>query len=173
MRVALPFFLSPSPAIRGKENVVKTRRIIVCSLLSAVVLACAVGMAKIDRPWHNGSVWDIGFIRVKPGMDEAYLKYLAGEWKQRQEALKKEGVILSYKVISTKAHTVADWNLMLLTEFKDLASMEANQDKAEEISEKVGGDDQKQMQGYKDRLDIREVVGSRLAREVILEPKAK
>jgi hypothetical protein len=29
------------------------------------------------------------------------------------------------------------------------------------------------MQGYKDRSEIREVMGDRLAREIVLEPKAR
>jgi len=41
------------------------------------------------------------------------------------------------------------------------------------VSQKVGGNDEKQMQGYKDRLEIREVMGNRLAREISLEPKGR
>jgi hypothetical protein len=33
------------------------------------------------------------------------------------------------------------------------------------------GSDEKVMQGFKDRTEIREVIGNRLAREMILEPK--
>ena len=39
------------------------------------------------------------------------------------------------------------------------------------LLQKAIGDDQKQMAGYKERLEIREVIGTRLAREVVLEPK--
>jgi hypothetical protein len=127
--------------------------------------------ARADRPYRNGSVWNIAFIRVKPGMNEAYMNYLTGQWKQTQEALKKEGLVLSYMVIDTEAHSPTDWNLMLMTEYKDLATMEANEQKEEAVAEKVVGDDQKQMQGYKDRLEIREVMGERLARQIILEPR--
>ncbi|MFN2491692.1 MAG: hypothetical protein ABR501_02270 [Pyrinomonadaceae bacterium] len=35
------------------------------------------------------------------------------------------------------------------------------------------GTDEKQMQGYKDRSEIREIMGDRLAREIVLEPKSK
>src|SRR4029453_5541660 len=49
--------------------------------------------------------------------------------------------------------------------------MEANQDKADALAQKVVGDDQKQMEGYKERTAIREVLGERLAREITLEPK--
>jgi hypothetical protein len=36
--------------------------------------------------------------------------------------------------------------------------------------DKVFGGDEKVMQGYKERSDIREVLGTRLAREISLEP---
>ena len=50
---------------------------------------------------------------------------------------------------------------------------EAPQDRkyAGEPTRTVIGDDNKQMQGYRDRLEIREVLGDRLARQILLEPK--
>jgi len=127
--------------------------------------------AQMERPTRNGTVWELSFIHVKPGMDSAYNKYLASDWKKEQEALKSAGVILSYKVIGTEAHSPNDWDLMLMVEFKDLATLEANQDKADALLQQMFGGDEKVMQGYKERSDIREVLGTRLAREVILEPK--
>ena len=58
-----------------------------------------------------------------------------------------------------------------MTEHKDLATMEANEAKADALTQRVVGDDQKQMQGYKDRMDRREIVGNRVAREIVLEPR--
>ena len=65
----------------------------------------------------------------------------------------------------------ADWNLMLMTEYKDLASMEAAEPKADALGQKLFGGDEKVRQGYKERLEIREVLGNRLSREIILEPR--
>jgi hypothetical protein len=145
--------------------------------LGAIVIALLiVGIsvfAQVNRPYHNGTVWNIAFIRMKPGMETAYLNYLAGQWKANQEAAKKEGLILSYKVLEVEGHTPGEWNLMLMTQFKDLATMEANEDKGDALAQKMIGNDEKQMQGYKDRSEIREVMGGRLAREVILEPKSR
>lgn len=138
-------------------------------LLLAVV--CVSVYAQVKRPYRNGSVWNLAFIRTKPGMDTAYMNYLASDWKKNQEAAKKEGLILSYKILETEGHTPADWNLILMTEYKDLATMEANEPKADALAQRVIGDDQKQMLGYKDRSEIREVMGGRLAREVVLEPR--
>jgi len=143
-------------------------KIIVCAVLLIVAVS---GFAQVNRPYRNGSVWTIAFIRIKPGMDTAYLNYLAGMWKTEQEAQKKEGLTLSYKVLAVEGHTPGEFNLMLMTEYKDLASMEAGEDKADALAQKVVGNDEKQMQGYKDRGEIREVMGNRLAREIVLEPK--
>jgi hypothetical protein len=138
----------------------------------AMLLTLSISVsAQVSRPYHNGSVWNVAFIRMKPGMDTAYLNYIATDWKRNQEAMKKAGIILSYKVLTTEAHGVNDFNIILMTEFKDLATMEANQDKADNLAQQVVGTDAKQMQGYKERLEIREVLSDRLSREIILAPK--
>jgi len=147
------------------------KRILVSSLIVLILTLSIVVVAQVSRPYRNGSVWQISFIQMKPGMDTAYLNYVAGDWKRENEALKKDGQILSYKVITTEGHTSTDWNIMLMVEYKDLATMEANEAKADNLAQTVIGNDEKQMQGYRDRLAIREVMGTRLAREIVLEPR--
>jgi hypothetical protein len=149
----------------------QTRRILLGSLVVTVLLLGVSVYAQVKRPYRNGSVWAVSFIKVKPGMNEAYMNYLANQWKNNQEAAKKEGLILSYKVLTTEAHDTQDWNLLLMTEHKDLATMEANDPKADALAQRVIGDDQKQMQGFRDRSEIREPMGFRLAREIVLEPE--
>jgi len=149
---------------------VKKRNLIVGSLLAALLIVGVSVYAQVNRPYRNGSVWNIAFIRIKPGMDTAYMNYVAGQWKAEQEAQKKDGNILSYRVLSVEAHTPGEWNLMLMTEYKSLAAMEASEDKADAVAQRVVGNDEKQMQGYRERAEIREVMGARLAREIILEP---
>lgn len=149
------------------------KKLFVSSLVLALLVIGVSVYAQVNRPYHNGSVWNIAFIRIKPGMDTAYLNYIAGQWKAEQEAQKKDGNILSYRVLSVEAHTPGEWNLMLMTEYKSLAAMEANEDKSDAVAQRVVGNDEKQMQGYRERSEIREVMGARLARELILEPKAR
>lgn len=120
-------------------------------------------LKKSDR-----HVWVLSFIRVKQGMAFAYEKYLAGDWKKEQEALKAMGMILSYKVIRAEAHNGTDWNLMLMVEYRDLATLEA---KADALLEKKFGGNEKVMQGFIERCEIREVLDTRLAEGISLEPK--
>ncbi len=151
----------------------KLKRTFIGSLVLVVLIVGVSVFAQINRPFHNGSVWSITFVRMKPGLETAYLNYLAGQWKTNQEARRKQGLILSYKVIGTEAHNPADWNVMLMIEFKDLATMEANEDKDEVLGQKLIGPDEKRIQGFKDRSEIREIVADRLAREIVLEPKRR
>jgi hypothetical protein len=151
----------------------KKKNMLVGSLLLALLVVGVSVYAQVNRPYHNGGIWDVAFIRMKPGMETAYMNYLAGQWKAEQEAQKKDGNVLSYKVLSVEGHNPGEFNLMLMTEYKNLATMEANEDKADAVAQRVIGDDEKQRQGYKERLEIREVMGNRLAREIILEPKSR
>jgi hypothetical protein len=148
----------------------KTRRTLVVTLVATLLLGVTV-FAQVSRPYRNGSVWDIGLIRMKPGMDSAYLHYIATDWKREQEELKKDGLILSYKVLTTESHGSNDWNIMLMTEYKDLATMESNETKQDALYQRVTGNDEKQRRGYRERLEIREVMSNRIAREIVLEPR--
>ena len=147
------------------------KRITIALLAAAVLTLSVAALAQVNRPYRNGSAWNVSFIRMKPGMETAYLNYIATDWKRNQEALKKDGLILSYKVLTTEPHNPGDFNIMLMTEYKDLATMEANEKKADDLAQKVVGDDEKQRQGYRERLEVREVMGIRLAREIVLEPR--
>ncbi len=148
----------------------KTKMLGAALVISLVMLGFSL-YAQVTRPFHPGSVWGIQFIRVKPGMDNAYKNWLASDWKKEQEAFKSSGLILGYKVLETEAHGPNDYNMMLMTEFKDLATVEANEQKMDALAQQVMGADQQQEQGYKNRESLREPLGTRIAREVVLAPR--
>jgi hypothetical protein len=143
------------------------------ALVLAVVclLSFALPMLAQAKPYHEGSVWQIQYIHVKAGMEDRYSRYLAGDWKKEQEAMKKAGYVLSYKAISTEAHAPTDPNVILMTEYKDLTTLEANADKRDQLGQELFGGTQKVEAGYVDRSSYRDIIGGRLAREIVLEPK--
>ena len=148
-------------------------RVIAVLAFAAMLLPTfPLAQAAPARPYHDGPVWDIAFIKAKPGLALNYMNWLATDWKTEHEALKKAGLILNYMVIETESHSPSDFDLMLMTEYKDLATMEANQDKAEAVANQaLNSNDQKMIAGYQERATWREIIGNRLAREIILEPK--
>ena len=149
----------------------RTKHLVLYACLIVLMLAGGGYTQMPSRPYRNGSVWSIAFIHTHAGMGNAYLTYLTTDWKREQEALKQQGMILSYKVLTTEAHGANDWDVMLMTEYKDLATMEANEAKADALTTSHLGGDQKIEQGYRDRSSMRDIVGERLAREIILQPR--
>jgi len=162
-----------------KKTSIATLLVGVALLLPTLVLAQATSSSTSTatppaRPFHDGPVWTLTFVHTKPGLGLNYMNYLATEWRKEQDAMKKAGLILDYKVIGAESHSPTDWDLMLMTEYKDLATLEANEDKMEAVAmQALDMNDQKMLQGYQERSSWREIIGDRLAREIILEPKSK
>jgi len=144
---------------------------IVSALAAGCLLLFALPTMAQSKPYHEGSVWQMQCVHVKAGMEDRYARYLAGDWKKEQDAMQKAGYVLSYKAISTEAHNPTDCNVILMTEYKDLTTMEANADKAEQLGQQLFGGTPKIEAGYMDRASYRDIIGSRLAREIVLEPK--
>jgi hypothetical protein len=60
--------------------------------------------------------------------------------------------------------------MLILREYKSLAQMEADEEKSDKLSsETMHEDDQKAMQGYQDRSNVRVILSTRTARELILK----
>jgi hypothetical protein len=137
------------------------------ALFATLLLLAASASAQIFRYYTNGSIWTVTTVKIKAGMDPAYLQYLDGPFKKESDAMVKAGYMKSYKLLRT-VDDDSSWNLMILREYKGLADLEANEEKADALLRQVAGDDQAQMKGYEDRSKIREVLGTKTARELML-----
>jgi len=135
-------------------------------LLSLLCLASAC-FAQ-EAPYTQGSVWGITLVKVKPGMLDDYLKNLIGAWKKQNEQAKKEGLVLSYKVISAPAANRDDWNLMLMVEYKNMAALDEADAKFRAILPKLSTEEE-QKKGVRARAEIREIIGDKLGRELVLK----
>ena len=121
-----------------------------------------------EAPYTEGSVWAISLIRVKTGMFDDYVKTLNDQTKKVYEQAKKEGLVLSYKVISAPAANRDDWNLMLMVEFKNMAALDETDAKFRAINLKLFSQEQQKKQ-VQARAEIREIIGDKLGRELILK----
>src|SRR5260370_32653319 len=100
--------IKPMHFIQRKEKSMRKQRALVICLGVCLLLLGASVYAQMVRPTHSGTVWELSFIRVKPGMGTAYDKYLASDWKTEQEALKPAGINLPYNIIGTEPHSPID-----------------------------------------------------------------
>ena len=145
----------------------KTLKAVVCIGVFAAMAVVPV-LGQVHKYFTPGTVWTVTMVRVASGMDQSYLQYLDGQFKKSEDAQVKAGFQKSYKILRTLDDD-GGWNLLLLREYTDLASIEANQDKADALRVEVEGNDQAQMQGYQDRSKYRGAHSDQYAREVILK----
>jgi hypothetical protein len=140
------------------------------ALVATLLLLGLSASAQIYRFYRPGTIWSVTTIRMKAGMDPAYLQYLDTQLKKDSEAQIKAGYMKSYKLLRAVDDDETSWNLLILREYPNLASIEANEEKADALSRQtLGEDDLKQMKGYEDRSKVREVLTTRMTRELILK----
>jgi hypothetical protein len=120
-------------------------------------------------PYTEGTVWQITMVRTKPGMTDDYLKGLAKNLKAVLEEEKKQGLVVSYKILLGEASTPSDFNIINMVEYKNMATLDNLREKTDPIFTKIVGGEQQIREGAMKRAEIRDVVGSKLMREITLK----
>lgn len=136
--------------------------------IAAFALSSAAALAD-DHPYTQGPVVNVASIRTEYGKSEEYMKYLANTWKPEQEAAKKAGLILSYRVISVEPRGENDPDIYLVINYKNWAAMDTLQADEEAIEKKIEGSLTASMAGAADRAKIRRVVGSWTGQELVFK----
>ncbi len=144
-------------------------RIVMRTLMAAAVVLGFTAVSRAEDSYTEGPVVDMTFVKVKPGHFEEYIKFIDTEWKALNEALKKEGLITAYRVVGAPSYGHEDWDLMLVVEYKNMAALDGLDDKSKPIVEKLAGSNQKMEEGTASRGEIREIIGEKMGRELILK----
>jgi hypothetical protein len=139
----------------------------------AIIAASSLGLGSVcfaqsDAPYTEGPVWTLTMVKTKPGMSDDYLKILAKIYKATNDEAKKQGVIMNYKILVGGASTPGDFDILLMQEFKDMASLDGLRDKIDPIEKKLIGSEDVRRQGAVKRMKVREIMGDKLMREVTL-----
>ena len=143
-------------------------------LLLALTCTCALCAANLcfaqsDAPYTEGPVWTITMVKTKPGMTDDYLKMLAKIYKATSEEAKKQGVITDYKILLGDTANAQDFEILLMQEFQNMAAFDGLRDKLDPIEKKIIGSEEVQRQGAIKRMEVREIMGNKLMREITLK----
>src|SRR5437660_5338047 len=125
--------------------------------------------AQSDAPYTEGPVWTITMVKAKAGMGDEYLKGLAKTFKGAMDEAKKQDLIMDYKILLGPAATPQDFDLLPMVESKNMAALDNAREKFDPIARKVEGTPDQQRATQTKRLEIREIMGSKLMREITLK----
>ena len=148
-------------------NITKRLQIVALAALSlGIASLCS---AQSDAPFTEGPVWNITMVKVKPGLGDQYLKGLAKTLKGTLDEAKKQNFIISYKILLGDAATPQDFNILVMVESKNMAALDNAREKFDPIAKKVVGSTEEQEKTAVQRLEIREITGNKLMREITLK----
>ncbi len=144
---------------------------IIRTLVLAALFFAAAGFAHAqgEAPYTEGSVWGITMVKTKPGLGDDYLKQLKTIFVTELDEAKKEGLIVSYKILLGSAATAQDFDIMLMTEVKNFAALDGQRAKFDAIDKKIMGSEDQQRDSAVKRLEIREILGDKIMQEVTLK----
>jgi hypothetical protein len=143
------------------------RKVLWTTLFFATLLSAFPTVAQ-NPNYDNGPIWRVTYYRLKPGQGEAYWKDFREHLKPTYESLKKEGIITDYKVwTNVTTDNPNDWDVALGLLFPNWAAIDQVDAKAATIIAKHYGSREAMLEAGKKRNDLREVVASKLAHEVM------
>ena len=145
------------------------RLVTLAACAALAVIGAGLVRAQSDAPYTEGPVWTITMVKTKAGMTDDYLKALAKIYKSTNDELKKQGLIMDYKILIGNDATPQDFDILLMVEFKNMAAFDNQREKTDPIADKILGSEEVKRQGAIKRMEIREILGNKLMREVTLK----
>jgi hypothetical protein len=146
-----------------------TKRLQIVAVAALSLGIASLCSAQSDAPYTEGPVWTVTMVKTKTGMTDEYLKELAKTLKGTLEEAKKQNLVLDYKILLGNPATPQDFNILIMVESKNMAAQDNTREKFDPIARKVVGTTDQQQAIQVKRLDIREIIGTKLMREITLK----
>jgi len=116
----------------------------------------------------EGSIWLMTFVKTKSGLTDDYFKLMSASLKPLYEEEKKQKLILDYKILSADSADERDFNVIIMVEYPNMAALEARE-RVEPIIEKILGPANVRRDQATKRLEVREILATKMMREIWLK----
>ena len=135
-----------------------------------LLLFASATVSAQDRVYTEGTVSMVTSVKLMDGQGEAYMGYLAKEYKPVMEAQKKAGNVLDYAVYRTTAKSPNDPDMYLVVTYANMAAFDGLADRNEKVSMEVTGKDRAAATAAGiERGKMRQILGSEMIRKLDLK----
>ena len=143
------------------------RKALLATILAATLFAALPAFAQ-NPNFDPGPVWRVTYYHIKSGQGDAFWKDFRENTKPIFEELKKAGLISEYKVFTNPVTDHPDdWNVAISISYPNYAALDQIAAKGATIVNKHFGSRDAALASGKKLDEVREVVASHLAREVM------
>jgi ABC-type sugar transport system substrate-binding protein len=143
------------------------RKALLTTVFAATLLAAFPAFAQSPN-FDPGPVWRVTYYHLKPGQGDAFWKDFRENTKPIFEEFKKAGLIVDYKTFTNPVTDhPGDWDVAVSISYPNYAALDQLAAKGASIVSKHFGSREAALESGKKLNDIREVVASHLAREVM------
>jgi hypothetical protein len=145
------------------------RRALSTLLFAATLLMASVSLAQ-NPNYDVGPVWRVTYYSIKPGEADAFWKDFREHIKPLYDEYKKAGLIVEYKAfVNPVIDHPHDWDVAIGLLYPNYAALDQLDAKGASVVVKHYGSREAAFEAAKKRAELREVVASHLAREVIVK----
>jgi hypothetical protein len=147
----------------------KLRFLAALAVTALSMSAISSALADDSKSYTEGTVSEVTSIRTKPGMFDAYMKWLDTTGKQLREDEKKAGLIIDYSVYAATPRSPHDPDIYLVITYKNMAALDGLSDRVEPLQKKIWVTRDAAAKAAVDRESMREVLGTELIRRLDLK----
>ena len=143
------------------------RKALLATIFVAVLLTAFPASAQ-NPNYDPGPVWRVTYYHIKPGQGDALWKDFREHTKPILEEFKKAGLISDYKTFTNPVTDhPGDWDVAISISYPNYAALDQLAAKGATITAKHFGSRDAALERAKKLDDVREVIASHLAREVL------
>ena len=142
------------------------KSVLAAFLASSFLIGATVSAQVVQRVYDNGSVWTVGYVDVKPGQFNAYMKFLKEVAIPRMDYRKRAGDVLSYRVLSVTNPRDTDPDVLVLTEYKNMAVFDRGPTYFDDMDREMAGSLEARQGQMVQARAMTEPRGSMMAREI-------
>lgn len=124
--------------------------------------------AQVGVTYDEGPVTAVTYLKIEYGHFDEYVAWLNSTWKPLNEAKKKAGLIIDYRVYTARPKTPEEPNVIFMITYPNMAALDRRAEEDAMAVEMIGSaadQDKARVQ----RSAYRKNLGSELIREMILQ----
>jgi hypothetical protein len=136
-------------------------------LLSAYALSLPAN-AQLGATYNEGPVTEVTYLKIEYGHFDEYVDWLNSTWKPLNEAKKKAGLIIDYRVYTARPRTPEEPNVIFMITYPNMAAFDRRIEE-DAVAVEMIGSAKEQDAARIARSAYRKRLGTELIREVILK----